>query len=196
MVPPFPRGSSVLPFEYYKRHRMRCELPPAFKVPALPAGYRWHPWRDALADVYADVLRRAFIDEPDSQLFPSLGSETGCRMLVRAIRDVSNFCPEATWLIEGPSGAAGAILGMIELGDGSIQNLAVVPEARERGLGTALIVQSLAGFASAGVLTVELEVTVANCSAMALYRRLGFRAYKTTYRSVERPDRSMVGLGI
>lgn len=175
---------------------MRCELPPAFSVPALPPGYRWHPWHEALTDVHADVLRRAFRDEPDALLFPSLASETGCRMLVRAIRDVPGFCAEATWLIEGPSGAAGAILGFIELGDGSIQNLAVVPEARERGLGTALLVKALAGFASAGVLTVELEVTVANCSAMALYRRLGFHAYKTSYRSVERPDRSMVGLGI
>ncbi len=175
---------------------MRCELPPALAVPALPAGYRWHAWRDSFADVYADVLRRAFRDEPDAQLFPSLGSETGCRMLVRAVHESPTFCPEATWLVEGPTGAAGAILGLIEFGDGSIQNVAVSPEARERGLGTALLVQSLAGFASAGVLTVELEVTVANCSAMALYRRLGFRAYKTSYRSVERPDRSMVGLGI
>ena len=188
-----------MPVEYFKRHRMRCELPPVppvLTVPALPAGYRWHAWRDALADVCADVLRRSFQNEPDAQLFPSLGSATGCRMLVRAINDVPTFCPEATWLIEGPAGPAGAILGLIEFGDGNIQNLAVVPEARDRGLGTALIVQSLAGFASAGVLTVELEVTVANCSAMALYRRLGFRAYKTSYRSVERPDRSMVGLGI
>lgn len=185
-----------MPTEYFKRHRMGRDLATPVSVPALPAGYRWRPWHELLVDVHADVLRQAFHGEADAVLFPNLGCESGCRMLTRAIRDCSAFCPEATWLIDGPGGAVGAIQSLIEAGDGSIQNIAVVPECRGLGLGTALLLRAMASFQALGVPQVELEVTVVNSSAMALYRRLGFRAYKTIYRTADVPDRSMVGLGI
>lgn len=186
----------TVPIEYVKRQRMRCVLPASIQVPALPARHRWHAWNDTLVDTFAEVLCRGFADSTDAQLFPSLGSITGCRMLVRAVRESSGFCSMATWLIEGPSGLAGVVLGLVDYGGGNIQNIAVVPESRERGLGRTLMCKALQGFVAAGIRRAELEVTVSNRSALALYRRLGFQSYKTTYRSLERPDQSMVGLGI
>lgn len=184
-----------MPVEYFKRQRMRRDAEPSGPV-ELPPKFEWLPWRDDLADVHAAVLFQSFASETDSELFPSLSSETGCRMLVRAIRDSFGFCPAATWLIRGPNGPVGSVQGLLEFGEGSIQNVAVLPELRGRGLGEALVRKALVGFAAQGALGVELEVTVANGSAVSLYRRLGFQAYKASYRSVERPDRAMVGLGI
>ncbi len=185
-----------MPFTHFKRFRMTHDLADPVGVPSLPVGFRWLAWDGSLVDTHADVLRRAFHDSPDATLFPNLGSESGCRMLAWAIRDCTNFCTQSTWLIAGPDGAVGCVQGLLEAGEGGIQNLAVVPECRGRGFGAALVLQSLAGFRSVGATTADLEVTAANGSAVALYRRLGFRPYKAVYRSVEIPDRSMVGLGI
>ncbi len=185
-----------MPTDYFKRHLLVRELLTNLAVPELPAGYRWAAWREDRLDLHADVLVRAFADETDSRLFPSLSCLTGCRMLVRAIRDLSGFCPAATWLIEDSTGPVAAVLGSLDARVGTVQNLGVVPTARDRGLGAALLARAMAGFAAAGARRVELEVTVSNSPAMALYRRLGFRAYKSSYRPLDAPDRSMVGLGI
>jgi hypothetical protein len=182
-----------VPDEYLKRHRMRRDLDGPVAVPPLPAGFRWRPWHDSLVDAHADVLLEAFAGEPDALIFPSLRTATGCRMLMRAVRDIDTFCPAATWLLDGPTGPVGAIQGLT---CGGIQNVAVLPDARGRGFGTALVLKALAGYFAVGVREVELEVTAANAAAVALYRRLGFRAYKSLYRSVDLPDRGMVGLGL
>lgn len=185
-----------MPLAHFKRHHLRRDLASPVGVPPLPAGCRWQAWDAALADAHADVLWRAFRGSPDATLFPNLGCETGCRLLVRAVGDCSRFCPPATWLVVGPGGAVACVQGLIELGEGEIQNVAVRPDHRGRGLGAALVLQALAGYRAVGATAVTLEVTADNRTAVALYRRLGFRPYKTEYRSVEVPDRSMVGLGI
>jgi ribosomal protein S18 acetylase RimI-like enzyme len=182
-----------VPLEYFKRLHLARDL--ASDWPATPA-YRWQPWHPSAVDRFAELLHRCFADEVDADLFPTLGSPTGCRMLVRAIQDCDVFCPSATGLVLGPAGAAGVVFGSLDRGIGTIPNLGVVPEARGRGLGAALLARSLAGFAGAGARRVELEVTAANVAAVALYRRFGFRAYKSSYRTREVPDRTMVGLGI
>jgi GNAT superfamily N-acetyltransferase len=185
-----------VPFDFYKRQLLSRDLSPDGHGFALPSGYRWLAWRDDRTDAFADILARSFAGETDSRLFPSLSCSTGCRMLVRAIRDLAGFCSEACWMIEGREGSVAAVFGSLDWGVGTIQNLGVVPAERDRGLGAALLERSMAGFAACGARRVELEVTVSNSAAMALYRRFGFRAYKSSYRTVEVPDRSMVGLGI
>ncbi|QEL15674.1 GNAT family N-acetyltransferase [Limnoglobus roseus] len=185
-----------MPTEYFKRHHMRLDLASPVAVPPLPPGFHWLAWHESLVDAHADVLRQAFQDAADARLFPNLGCESGCRMLARAIRDCATFCPQATWLLAGPAGAVGCVQGLLEAGEGGVQNVAVLPEHRGRGFGAALLLQSLAGFQAVGATVAELEVTAANGSAVALYRRLGFRPYKAVYRSVDVPDRSMVGHGI
>jgi ribosomal protein S18 acetylase RimI-like enzyme len=66
---------------------------------------------------------------------------------------------------------------------GSIQNVGVVPEHRGRGLGRALVLKSLEGFALARLKRIVLEVTATNRPAVELYRSVGFHVVKTMYRS-------------
>jgi ribosomal protein S18 acetylase RimI-like enzyme len=81
-------------------------------------------------------------------------------------------------------------------GFGGIQNLGVVPECRGLGLGRALLLKALDGFASAGAPRAFLEVTASNGPAVRLYRSMGFRASRTLYRAVELPEPGAVGVGI
>jgi len=76
----------------------------------------------------------------------------------------------------GEGVGAGALLGYImfwvvfeEL---HLMNLAVLPEVRRRGLGTALVRHAL--MAAHGARMALLEVRASNTAALALYRKLGF----------------------
>jgi ribosomal protein S18 acetylase RimI-like enzyme len=57
-----------------------------------------------------------------------------------------------------------------------------VPEHRGLGLGRALLVQALHGFAESGMATAALEVTAENEVAVGLYQDLGFRTTEVLYR--------------
>jgi hypothetical protein len=144
------------------------------------------PWDDSLIACHAEIKFRSFLDEIDATVFPSLGDRNGCYRLMSEIRRRSGFVPEATWLIGCPAGYCGTIQGVRErTGHGAIQNLGVVPEYRGRGLGSALLLQALSGFSRAGLGRAILEVTAQNDAAVRLYRRLGFRHRKTTYKAVD-----------
>jgi ribosomal-protein-alanine N-acetyltransferase len=60
-----------------------------------------------------------------------------------------------------------------------INTLAVAPEARRRGLATALVRHIIADAAAAGATKATLEVRASNAAALALYQRLGFRVAAT-----------------
>src|SRR5262249_9066660 len=82
----------------------------------------------------------------------------------------------------------GSVQGLRERsGLGAIQNLGVTPAHRGRGLGSALLLQALHGFARAGLARALLEVTAQNDGALRLYRRHGFRCVKTLYKAVPDP---------
>lgn len=182
---------------YFKRHRMELPLKPPHAEPELPAGFRWLAWDDSLLALHAEVKYASFHQHEDALVFPSLGTRSGCHDLMNAIRYRPNFCPEATWLVAGPDGAVGTIQGLLdENGFGGIQNLGVVPEYRGHGLGRALLLKALAGFASVGVRRAFLEVTATNEPAVRMYRSVGFRAYKTLYRAVEVPLADAIGVGL
>ena len=201
---------------YFKRHRMElplwrgnpprvppdtpsCLRPPhtPLAAPELPEGFRWLAWDDSLLALHAEVKFQSFHQHEDSLVFASLATRTGCRDLMTAIRFRVGFCAEATWLVAGPDGAVGTIQGLLdENGYGGIQNLGVVPEYRGRGLGRALLLKALAGFASVGVPRAFLEVTATNLPAVRMYRAVGFRSYKTLYRGVEVPQADAVGVGL
>lgn len=195
-------------YTYFKRYRMELDLrrPPSgtagpggagVHTAALPNGYYWLPWAESLRDAHAEVKALSFQDEMDALVFPCLGSLAGCRELMAAIRERPGFCPQATWLVAASdvpchmatglgAGCVATIQGVIDdQGFGGIQNVGVVAEYRGRGLGRALMLKALAGFAAAGVRRVYLEVTAPNEPAVRMYRALGFRCYKTVYRAVE-----------
>ena len=177
-----------MPIRYFKRFRMEIALPGP-PPPAPPPGYRLLPWDDALLEAHAEVKFACFHEEVDALVFPSLGDRLGCVALMRAIRHKPGFHPAATWLVEGPAGPCGTVQGLRERGGwGAIQNLGVAPAHRGKGLGEALLLRALLGFAQAGLPRAFLEVTASNHAAVRLYRRVGFRCRKTLYKAVELAD--------
>ena len=169
----------------YKRYRMEidlCDLPP---LPVLAAGFSFLSWHEVSVEDHAYAKYLSFQGEIDSVVFSNLGHLDGCLQLMKVIRAKENFCPQATWLLEGPDGACGTIQGVIERGIGSIQNVGVMPEYRGRGLGTALVLKALHSFYQEGLVRAGLEVTARNFKALRLYRRLGFYVRKTLFREIE-----------
>ncbi|MFO0824413.1 MAG: GNAT family N-acetyltransferase [Gemmataceae bacterium] len=172
--------------KYIKRHRMELELRHARPPAELPEGFFWLPWSPQLQDIHAQVLCAAFAGETDTEVFPCLATLNGCRDLMAAITSRPGFCPGATWLAATRDCSLGTVQGLLdEQGFGGIQNLGVVAGNRGHGLGRALLLKALDGFAATGVKRAFLEVTASNAPAMRLYRDLGFRCYKTIYREVE-----------
>ncbi|HJZ56866.1 MAG TPA: N-acetyltransferase [Gemmataceae bacterium] len=190
---------------YFKRYRMELDLRHPQPPPTLPPGFWWLPWHDSLLGIHAEVKHLCFQHDLDSVVFPSLGHPAGCRELMAAIRCRSGFCPGATWLVvasvaasDAPAGGCvGTVQGLIDgHGSGAIQNLGVMPEYRGKGIGRALLLKALAGFAVAGAPRAVLEVTARNEPAVRMYRAVGFRSHKTLYRGVEVPEPAGVGAGL
>jgi ribosomal protein S18 acetylase RimI-like enzyme len=171
---------------YYKRFKMDIDLRGIPSVPRLPDGYFWVPWDEALLDLHAEVHYQAFCSAVDVRLFPTFGDRHACTHLIREIRRKPGFLAGATWLIACAEGCCGSVQGVVErFGYGSIQNVGIVPEHRNRGLGQALIWQALHGFRDYHLRRAYLEVTAENEGALRLYHRLGFRKMKTLYKAVD-----------
>ena len=179
---------------YYKRFRMEISLAQVrLAESVLPQGYEWAAWQLSLLERHALAKFESFRDEIDSEVFPCLGDPLSCRSLMSEIVQRATFVPEATWLIScqispGQWEDCGTIQGLIQTGQwGAVQNVGIAPEHRGRGLGRALVLKSLAGFQAAGVSRVYLDVTARNTAAVQLYRSIGFRLARTTYKAVDRP---------
>lgn len=174
----------------YKRLRMQLKL--AGRLPAraaLPPGYRWLPWRSLLTERHAQVKWRAFREDLDGRVFSCLSRADGCLSLMREIAAQKTFCPQASWMMtwqpepDWPPADVGTIQGILRNGAvGAIQNIGVVPEHRGQGLGRALLVQALHGFAENGMAIASLEVTAENEVAVRLYEDLGFVTTEVLYR--------------
>lgn len=179
---------------YYKRFRMEIDLNHVrLERAQLPAGYVLLPWDGSLLERHAEAKFESFRDELDSDVFPCLGELSGCRHLMSEIVQRATFVAQATWLIGfaefGRHEDCGTIQGVIQGGGwGAVQNVGVARAHRGQGLGRALVLHSLTGFREAGVPRVYLEVTARNLPAVALYRSVGFRLARTTYKAVERPS--------
>jgi len=179
---------------YYKRFRMEIGLALArLAEPSLPDGYEWAAWQPALLERHALAKFESFRGEIDSEVFPCLAEPLSCRSLMSEIVQRATFVPQATWLISCQVAPqqwedCGTIQGLVQTGQwGAIQNVGIAPEHRGRGLGRALVLKSLSGFQAVGVSRVYLDVTARNTAAVQLYRSLGFRLARTTYKSVDRP---------
>jgi ribosomal-protein-alanine acetyltransferase len=71
---------------------------------------------------------------------------------------------------------AGYLIGRDVAGSGEVLNLAVAPEFRRRGIGSALLLAGIGALRHRKVDEVFLEVRESNRSAQALYLSHGFRA--------------------
>ena len=178
---------------YFRRFCMRFDLREGLsEETALPKNYSLEPWSAKLVKDHATAKFRSFRSEMDSNVFPCLGSEVGCLRLMREISCRQGFLPSATWLIRynnpitGVAESCGTIQGIQEQVDvGSIQNIGIVPSHRSLGLGSCLLIRSLAGFREVGIQFVTLEVTSHNTGAIRLYQRMGFCIVRTVYKSAD-----------
>ena len=181
-------------------------------VPALPEGFVWLPWHPCLTDTHGEVKYLAFRHSFDADVFPTFRSRQACIGLMRSIASHSGFVPQATWMIARRSPDSALPIPVNERNEyelrsrrpetehldyvatiqgirtapwiAAIQNVAVRPEFRGRGLGRALLMKALDGFRRAGVRKVTLEATTGNTPAIRLYETSGFRLYQTLYKEV------------
>ncbi|WP_286762910.1 MULTISPECIES: GNAT family N-acetyltransferase [Rhodopirellula] len=180
---------------YFRRYRMEMNLRDwsgSWDAPDMAArGYEWVAFDEGLVREHAAAKFQSFRSEMDADVFPCLGRRDGCLRLMREITSRAAFVPEATWLIryrDRPGGRpipVGTIQGLNLDEWGAVQNLGVVPEHRGNGLGRMLMMRSAAGFNSAGLERMHLEVTTANTHAVRLYERIGFRQAKVVYKACE-----------
>jgi len=71
-------------------------------------------------------------------------------------------------------------------GEGHITNIAVHPEFRREGIGSALMSELISRCRKEGITDITLEVRKSNDAAIALYTKFGFR--KCGYRKAYYPD--------
>jgi GNAT superfamily N-acetyltransferase len=156
--------------------------------PTLPTGFWFAEWSASLMEPHADVLHRSFRNDSDGIVFTSFQQYKPCYRLIETLADSPHFLPEATLLIAygNPDDIFEYVANIqgLKLSDevGAIQNVAVLPDYRRRGIGQALVQGALQGFQRAGVQQVTLEATTDNFPAVNLYHRIGFTTTRVYFR--------------
>ena len=156
----------------------------------LPLGCWFVEWSACLIEPHADILHRSFKDDSDGAVFTSFRRYGHCFQLIESLASSPAFLPEATLLVAygDPEGIFEYVANIqgLKFSDevGMIQNVAVLPEHRRRGVGQALVVGALHGFRGAGVERVTLEATSENLSAINLYNRIGFTTFRVYFREI------------
>jgi tRNA threonylcarbamoyl adenosine modification protein YeaZ/ribosomal-protein-alanine acetyltransferase len=136
------------------RHRVSARTPLALR-----------PMVASDVPAIAEVERAVFSDPWPESFF--LGELAQPLMYARVAEREGRLAGySVAWL--GASARGGA-------GSGHLGNLAVTPDARRRGVASALLADLLAAAEQRGVTSLTLEVRVTNGAAQALYRAHGFR---------------------
>jgi ribosomal-protein-alanine N-acetyltransferase len=91
---------------------------------------------------------------------------------------------------------AGFICGRRVVDEGEILNLAVKPQCRRHGVGSALTKALLEVFSGEGVHKVFLEVRESNTRAIALYQSLGFQQVGKRIGYYREPDEAALVLNV
>jgi len=99
--------------------------------------------------------------------------------------------PDLFYVAEVDGDIVGYIMCRVEIGisefprrfrpvrKGHVISIAVLPEYRRRGIGTALMKAVLARMMETGIDEVYLEVRVSNLPAINMYKKLGFQVIRT-----------------
>lgn len=142
---------------------MRIDLAAGAPEAVWPAGTTLQEWTAEHAPRFFAVYTAAFRERPG---FPGWSGETW----IGDVSDDEDFRPHWSVLATVPGlGDAGFVTGAL----GWIVQVGVVPAARGKGLGAALVCESLGRMRADGATEAWLDVNVDN-PASRLYRRLGF----------------------
>jgi len=143
---------------------MRRDLPDPLPDVQLPSGIRLMMWAPALAGPFFAVYEAAFRERPS---YPDWSQE---EWLARLATDDDDFRPELSFLAYHDD----LPVGFIVCADRWIVQMGVRPEWRGRGIGSALLMEVLKRFRTAGIDHVLLDVNVENPRAARGYAQLGF----------------------
>jgi ribosomal protein S18 acetylase RimI-like enzyme len=181
----------MLPSRFIKRNQLVFDFSKTVLVPPqLPPGFWFVEWSGSLVEPHADILHRSFRHDRDGAVFTSFQQYNNCLCLIETLAASPHFLPEATLLIAygDPRSLFEYVANIqgLKLSDeiGAIQNVAVLPEYRRRGIGQTLVRGALQGFQHAGVKRVTLEATSDNSPAVNLYNRIGFTTFRVYDREI------------
>lgn len=114
----------------------------------------------------ADEHAAALLAELHAQAFPRPWSADD---IAKLLQNPTTFA-----LISRQERALGFVMAWSAAGDAEILTVAVVPEARRRGVGASLVTSAGVAALVRGAASMHLEVAEDNTAARALYAKLGY----------------------
>jgi GNAT superfamily N-acetyltransferase len=147
---------------------LRANLSPATEKNLAPFVYS-----DALHSSFAHLVERTYDGTLDC---PILARFRGGSESLEAHRATGKFSPEA-WRLYRSQGVPVGVLLLAEHPERDVWEVAylgVVPEARGRGFGRAILHDGLALAKESGRATIEIAVDAENSPALRIYREAGF----------------------
>jgi mycothiol synthase len=132
-----------------------------------PEGLSRSAWSGETAAQFFQAYQESFRDRPS---FPNLAAQAW----IDGNLESEGFRPELSILAQSSGKPVGFLTAEVFSGLGWISQVGVLPAWREKGLGRALIVETLQQFRNAGFKEVALHVNVNNPQAINLYSNLGF----------------------
>jgi ribosomal protein S18 acetylase RimI-like enzyme len=167
-------------FAWRPRLYLRRDLRPALGPCDGPGQLRPLGRRDL--DSVAQLIYRSHVGSLDAALNTTYATPRRCRGFVDTVvvrGGCGRFDSDASRVAEVDGRLAGVVLvSRLSRTNGHICQVSVADDARNRGIGTKLVVEALRSLARDGVNHATLSVTVGNDSAQRLYERLGFTLHK------------------
>ena len=114
----------------------------------------------------SDVLNISILEE---RVFPTPWSEESIR------HDIEHNENALVAVAEWDGNFAGYLDVWQVVGEGQVNNFGVLPELRDKGIGSQLMQYMMEWLLENGNLEISLEVRVSNEGAIRLYHRMGFR---------------------
>ncbi len=157
------------------------------------------------------IAVRPYVDEDWAQVWPLIEEVVRAGDTFPYPTDLTEAEARPLWLDNGPGGrttvatAGQLVLGTAKMGRNrpgpgshvATASYMVAAEARGRGIGRALVVESLEWARARGYAAMQFNAVVAtNTSAVRLYEDLGFTVIGTVPRAHELPSGERVGLRI
>lgn len=137
---------------------------------ALPRGVTLTIWQPNVAEQFFQAYHAAFHERPG---FPGWSA---AEWIARVTEN--DLIPEWSLLALAGDVPLGFVIGNIDLtGDpagGFVWQIGVIPAQRRRGLGSALMVETMRRMQAAGAVSAQLTVNINNPGAIQTYAQLGF----------------------
>lgn len=144
----------------------------------LPSSISIIPWTEHWQEATGRLIAGAYQNHIDSQINDQYRSAVGARRFLTNIVQYpgcgSFFAPASYASVSGGALCGVSLSSLVSHDVGHITQVCVAPSFQGTGLGYELVRRSMASLAGHGCRAVSLTVTVANDSALQLYRNMGF----------------------